>query len=143
MNWGVKIVIAFISFVAIIISMVVISMRQNINLVAQDYYVQEIAYQKQMDRVKNHLNLGQDGLEINLNPTSNFLEIEFDRSTTPKGTVHFFRPSDAKLDRSYPLVLSNGRQTFNKANFTKGLWKIKVNWMEAGKEYYYEKTVVL
>ena len=52
MNWGNKIAISFIIFIGIIVTMVVISMKQDISLVSTDYYEQEIAYQDQIDRME-------------------------------------------------------------------------------------------
>ncbi|TRX52666.1 FixH family protein [Fulvivirga sp. M361] len=143
MNWGLRIVVAFIGFVAVIITLVVISMRQNINLVAEDYYVQEIAYQKQIDRVKNHMDLGQLGLEVELEPATNQIVVKSSSQGELKGTVYFFRPSDERLDKSYHLTLSDGKQLFNSSDFAKGLWKVKVSWTENEKEYYYEKLLVI
>ena len=60
MNWGHKIVMTFIVFAAIIISMVVISMRQDVSLVAADYYKQELAYTEQMNKLENTI----DSLKI-------------------------------------------------------------------------------
>ena len=53
MNWGHKITISFILFAIIIITMVTIAMRTDVNLVAPDYYEEELAYQEQIDRSKN------------------------------------------------------------------------------------------
>ena len=54
MNWGYKIVVAFVIFAAFIGTLVGICVNQDISLVAKDYYRQEIAYQEQIDRMANH-----------------------------------------------------------------------------------------
>ena len=73
MNWGTKITLSFIAFVGIIITMVVISMRQDISLVAKDYYVQEIAYQDQIDRIRNNHDLGEFKTEVTARRTRSCL----------------------------------------------------------------------
>ena len=75
MNWGTKIVFSFIAFAGLIITMVVISMRQDVSLVAKDYYVQEIAYQDQIDKIQNQkaleseptIKLSQEFVEVSMN----------------------------------------------------------------------------
>jgi hypothetical protein len=55
MNWGYKIAITFILFGALIIFMVVKSFQQNIDLVTDDYYQEELKYQQQIDKLENTL----------------------------------------------------------------------------------------
>ncbi len=140
MNWGTGIVIAFTCFVAVIVSLVVISMRQNISLVDKDYYVQEIAYQDQIERINNKNEMSQKP-EIKKENGTIIIALH-DRDLT--GEIHFFRPSDASLDKKYVLQLDEaGIQQFSAFDFEKGLWKIKVNWNKNGKEYYSEHSLTL
>ncbi|MEP2771494.1 MAG: FixH family protein [Fulvivirga sp.] len=140
MNWGTRIVIAFACFVAVIVSLVVISMRQNISLVDKDYYVQEIAYQEQIERINNKNELSQKP-EINKENGKIIISIP---DSELVGEVHFFRPSDAGLDKKYALKLDeNGQQQFSAYDFEKGLWRVKVNWNKNGKEYYSEHSLTL
>ena len=55
MNWGNKIMLSFSVFVAIIITMVVVSMKQDVFLVSEDYYDKEVKYQNQIDKMKKQL----------------------------------------------------------------------------------------
>ena len=50
-SWGTGIVIAFAIFMAVTVSTAVYMMNQDVNLVADDYYDQEIKYQQQIDRI--------------------------------------------------------------------------------------------
>ncbi|MEO1051894.1 MAG: FixH family protein [Bacteroidota bacterium] len=146
MNWGTRIVFVFIAFAAIIISMVVISMKQDINLVAEDYYAQEIQYQDQINRMTNN-----EQLEVK--PT-----LAYDQTTAQaklvfpvdlisgwkSGEVHFFRPSDASLDTRHKIALDDeGKQVFDLAEFRTGLWKAKITWQSGDKAYYEEITLVI
>jgi len=140
MNWGKRIVIVFVLFIGLIATLVTISMRQDVSLVAKDYYVQEIAYQDQIERIqnKNDMNIQprleqKDGLIV---LTIKDLDLQ--------GEIHFFRPSNAKLDKKYTLKLNeSGEQLFSATDFEKGLWRVKINWNNKGKEYYSEHSVVL
>ena len=49
MNWGYKIMIVYLVFVAGIAVMVYNSAMQNIDLVTPDYYAKELKYQEKID----------------------------------------------------------------------------------------------
>ena len=140
MNWGTKIVIAFIAFIGVIATLVTISMRQDINLVAKDYYVQELAYQDQIERIENKNALA---VQPSLNLENGMIKLQINQKDL-EGTVYFFRPSDVKLDKKFDLRLDeNGQQFFNSKDFKKGFWRVKVNWKKHDKEYYSEHSLVL
>ena len=110
MNWGQSIILVFILFAGIIITLVTISMKQDVNLVADDYYKEEIAYQKQIDRQLNYQALNEkpeikkEGDQVILTyPASIAEQIE-------DGEIHFFRPSDKNFDKKYKVKLDNNHQ---------------------------------
>jgi len=144
MNYGNWIVVAFVLFAGIIISLVVVSMRQDMPLVAGDYYQQEVAYQT---RINEMTNVSADGKAVDIvrNIQQNTLEIVFaETSAGVTGDVTLFRPSDADLDQQYTLALdSSGRFSIATADLKKGLWKMKISWNEGGQPYFVEKTIVL
>ncbi|MEQ8928151.1 MAG: FixH family protein [Fulvivirga sp.] len=141
MNWGTKIVITFISFAAIIITMVVISMKQDISLVATDYYKQELAYQDQINRQQHALGLG-DQVTFEFNQNEHKFFINSDLNT--KGEIHFYRPSDAKKDRIIPFEITAGSTQFiSTEGMDLGLWRVKLLWVEGEKEAYIEKTIII
>ena len=54
MDWGKGILLTIIAFVGFIMTLVVISVRQDdIHLVAENYYEKEIKYQDQIEREKS------------------------------------------------------------------------------------------
>ena len=140
MNWGNRIVLTFIIFIGLIVTLVTISMRQDINLVAEDYYKQEIEYQDQIDRLKRTSELNQQP-EITLNRNQESLMIALNQSTIETGQITFFRPSDATKDRI--VAISTVDHEVSVAGWDRGLWKVKLQWVTDGKEYYTEKTITL
>lgn len=144
MNWGNRIFLVFVIFAGIIITMVVISFRQNIDLVAEDYYQQEIQYQDQIDRLENsqrlkvlpefsYIKAKQKGI-LHFPP-----ELQDDDA---EGTIYLFRPSDARLDREFILKLNDqGKQTIALDNLLPGFWKVQIQWKQGGQEYYSEQTL--
>lgn len=143
MNFGNWITVAFLAFAAIIISLVVVSMRQEVSLVAADYYQQEIAYQGRIDELTNAK--GQQSIELSRKPGENQLTLTFaGAGSGVTGEVHMYRPSDASLDKSLPLSLDDS-STFriDTSALKKGLWKMKITWKVDGKSYFEEKTIVI
>ncbi|MEM6524493.1 MAG: FixH family protein [Bacteroidota bacterium] len=143
MNWGTRIVVTFIAFVGVIITMVVISMKQDIHLVAKDYYVQELAYQDQMDRISNSNELNELKPLVNYDAVNKRITLSTPDGKNLDGTIYFFRPSDARLDKKYTIQLVNGKQVFSSDDLDKGLWRVKVNWKDQDKEFYTEKVLIL
>ncbi len=144
MNYGNWIVVAFMLFAGIIISLVVVSMRQDMSLVAGDYYQQEVAYQTRINEMSNVTTDGK-AVDVVRNIQNKTLELVFaEVSANVAGEVTLFRPSDADLDKKYPLALdSSGRFSIATADLKKGLWKMKISWSEGGQPYFVEKTIVL
>jgi nitrogen fixation protein FixH len=60
------------------------------------------------------------------------------------GTVSFYRPSDAGLDNDVKLGLdAAGRQSVHVGSLRAGLWKVRVQWKAASREYFFEKPIVI
>jgi hypothetical protein len=53
MNWGLRIVLVYIGFVAMILTLVFKARSEKIELVAPDYYEQEIVYQNRIEALQN------------------------------------------------------------------------------------------
>lgn len=141
MNWGTGIFITFVVFMGIIISMVVISMRQDISLVAPDYYKQEIAYQDQIDKLQNAENAGE---EITFEYFSSEYQFVVSSKNPTSGEAHFYRPSDASKDIQVLFeIVGSEQKTISTKGMEKGLWKVKLTWGKGDMIYYKEKTIVI
>ena len=65
-------------------------------------------------------------------------------STQLKGQIHFYRPSNAKLDFDLPLDLNPaGAQRVSTGKLQAGLWKVRVSWTSGGQEYFHDQSLVL
>ena len=53
MNWGKKITIVYLAFVALIVTLVIVSVRQKVDLVTPDYYAKELNYQADINKINN------------------------------------------------------------------------------------------
>lgn len=145
MNWGTKIAIAYVGFVAFIIAMVVLCIKQDdIHLVSKDYYKEEIAYQDQIDKLTNTQKLhGQMGFQYEGEQQK--VDFFFPKSLADaSGEILFFRPSDARKDTRMPVQMDEaGHQVVSVAHLDKGLWKVKVKWSANDKDYFSEETLII
>lgn len=130
-NWGTGIVIAFIGFIAFILYFVV---RMNIDestdheLVTDDYYKQELAYQSEIDAEKSASKMNA---KLNLVKTEEGLKLSFPESFDIKkisGKVSLYRPSNRHLDFDFPISLSNSHLLIPDNRLLDGRWDITVKW---------------
>lgn len=144
MNWGKSIVLVFIIFAGIIITMVTISMRQEVNLVEKNYYEEEIAYQDQIDRIENFEKLEE---KPSIKHAGGILTISFPSllySSVDNGSIQLYRPSTSTKDKKYKIALDqSGVQNIPISSLEKGLWKIKLRWVSADKEYFTSQSIVI
>lgn len=142
MNWGKWIVVSFVFFALFIGTLVTVCMRQDMPLVSQDYYKQELAYQQQIDRQKN-------ADELESKPTivvaNNQLQLSFTNfQSVEKGELKLFRPSDSRQDKVFEVkAVSESTQTFDISAQQRGMYKARLNWTMNGKEYFIEETIYI
>ena len=145
LNWGFGITVAITLFCGGIITLVYSSFQQPIYMVSENYYADEIKYQEKIEHMKNVATLSSK-------PTLKFLKEEKkviltlpeDTSVT-KGNIHFFRPSDSRMDFNSELTNNElNAWQFNALRMQPGLWKVKINWKDpSNKEFYSEHTLVV
>jgi len=143
--WPVGLVLFFILFGGYIIGFVIFSSMQKMDLVGEDYYDQEIRFQKQIDRVKRTTPI-LVGAQIEYDHAGDLVTIRLPSVKLAEldGTVSFYRPSDAGLDTNVKLGLDEaGDQTVSVRTLRTGLWKVRVQWKSGGQEYYFEKPIVI
>ncbi len=137
-NWGHGIVIFSAAFMSMILYFVISSVSYDSELVSEDYYEQEIAYQ---DRIDKKRNASEEKINISQNVAG--LQIVFP-SSVDKGIVRFFRPSNKELDFQKEIQLdSNFQQQISLDNTKPGLWRIKLDWQKGDKDFYYEESIVI
>lgn len=137
MNWGYKILISYLLFITAVLVMVYLSMQEKVDLVAKDYYDQEIAFQKKIDASKNN---SSTGINWNIAIEDKNVIITYPDSVLAaqiKGNILFFRPSDEKSDVRANLALEgNGKQRIARSKFITGAYIVKIEWSMNGKNYF-------
>lgn len=142
MNWGHNIIVAFTLFAGFIGYLAYKSFQQNVDLVAEDYYLQEIQYQDQIDKIKNTKAARQ---VVTFSQENNNLIVQFPNGTNAvNGTISLFRPSDARFDQDVTITLNDDmQQVIPTDQVVKGYYRIKVNWKAGEEAYFTEESVYI
>lgn len=143
MNFGVKITILYLSFVALILTLVFLSYGQKHDLVSKDYYAQELKYQDKIDAINNS-NAQPNSITHKVEGSSIIISINDSLSLHNfSGTINFFRPSDASKDVKLKMVFVNNQQVISKNTLQHGSYKMQLSWKNNGKNYYKEEVIFI
>jgi hypothetical protein len=141
MNFGKWIVVAFIAFALYIAVLVVVCVKQDLNLVSKDYYRDELKYQQKLDQLNNANHLSHLPVIAVENGRA---KISFPEDQhIQNGKLKIERPSNDQLDRIFSLSPDQMIQEFNLGNWQPGLYRASVTWTMNNKEYYFEKQIIL
>ncbi|MBM3415688.1 MAG: hypothetical protein FJY20_04405 [Bacteroidetes bacterium] len=144
MNWGNKILIAFIVFGTGMTFLVIRSMQTNFDLVEKDYYKKEIGYQEIIDGTKRanaltstaEFSKHENVIRLKLPPEM--------KNKTVTGEIWFYCAYDEKKDKKIELkVTADGLQEFQQNIISPGNYTVKINWTAGGKNYYAEKPLTV
>ncbi len=141
MNWGKSIVLTFVVFAGFIGTMVYKMTRQSVDLVRDDYYQTEMAYQQQIDRETNALR--KNPVTMTYLADRNQFTIEVP-ATLRTGDIQFYRPSNRQLDFNISLDARQvGTKVVSTAKLARGRWRVKFNWSDDQRDYYTEQELSL
>ena len=143
MNWGYKIALVYLGFVALILVLVFASSKQHFDLVSNDYYGEEIAYQKVIDAGKNQSALAAP---ISVHANENAVILDFPESfkgKTLSGSVQFYCAMDSKYDRDFKINSSENSVSFNREKLANQRYIAKISLECEGKKYYQESEIYL
>tara|TARA_R110002050_G_scaffold300276_1_gene468448 strand:+ start:18388 stop:18834 length:447 start_codon:yes stop_codon:yes gene_type:complete len=143
-NWGTGIVLAFIGFISFIMYFIItmnVDKKYSHDLVSEDYYADELAYQDDINKLTNANNLNQnisykksaEGLIINFPD-----DIDYKKIT---GKVFLYRPSNKQLDFDTAISLSKPYLLIPDNRLVDGRWNIKIDWKLNNQSYLYKETI--
>jgi hypothetical protein len=143
-NWGTGIVLAFIGFIGFIMYFIItinVDDTFDHDLVTEDYYKAELAYQSDIDKLNNAKNLNEN---ISYTTSVEGLIINFPSGidiTKVTGHVFLYRPSNKQLDFDTPISLSKPYLLIPDKRLVDGRWNIKIDWQYNGKSYLYQNSI--
>jgi hypothetical protein len=144
--WPVAIACFFALLVTALGAWAVVAQRNREELVSADYYEQEVVYQRQIDRLRRSADAG---VTIGYAPGGQGGSIRIawpvvSRPADAQGRIRLYRPSEAALDREFPLAVGvDGHQDIDAGPLKPGLWKVFVHWGPDDSGYYAEGSVVV
>ena len=143
MNWGHKILIVYILFVAGIVTLVYKSSVQNQDLVVNDYYDQELKYQDKIDAIQRTNSLNSP---LQCKVEKNYILINFPSEMGGShitATILLYSPTDEKKDIQKQLSTSDAVILFPLSGNNKGFHKLKINWSVNKTSYYSEQQILI
>ena len=143
-NWGLLVPAFYIAFVAVLVSFVIWTSTQTVELVDEKYYEMEPQYMERLDKIER-VNRLDEKLELVYNNDAILLQFpKVNNHHSISGEVFFFRPSEKKLDFKAKINLdSNFQVIFPAKDMKKGLWKLKIDWASGDSTYYNEEILVV
>jgi len=140
-HWGHGITIFYLFFVAAIVTILIASFDVDRSLVADDYYAKDLAYQSQYEKTQNVLNGNEEDIAVNVLEEQEIIEILITSPHPINGTVQIYRPSDASQD--FNVKILGNKTSISTKTMIKGKWRLKIEWTEASKAFYYEHEVYI
>jgi nitrogen fixation protein FixH len=140
MSWGTKIAFLYLSFATMIGVMVYKSVTQSVDLVAPNYYEQELKYQDKIDGI-NNLKAQSNAIFIDQKEAN--VTFSFSKEMgAPKGRILFFKPDNASSDFETEIKTDNeGVQTIETKDLTKGTYLVKIDWKIGDKKFFKEERI--
>jgi nitrogen fixation protein FixH len=143
-NWGTGIVLAFIGFIGFILYFVILAStgdNADHNLVTDDYYQEELAYQNEIDAEANAKKYSS---QFSFEKTAEGLLIaipEIVQLQNSKGKVSLYRPSNKHLDFDLDISLSNSHLLIPDNRLLDGRWDIKIRWAKDQENFLIKKSI--
>ncbi|MEM7659135.1 MAG: FixH family protein [Bacteroidota bacterium] len=144
MSWGIKIAIAYSSFVLFMLALVFASATQDFHLVREDYYAAELDYEHHLDRVRNAQALTAP-VQVQLDADHQQILVQLPEDiATSSGQVLFYYPTDSHQDQERTWEQESGQEILlSPERLASGLVRIKINWDSEGTLYYHEQLIYL
>jgi hypothetical protein len=142
-SWGYKIIFIYTVFVLGILTMVFLSAKENRDLVSENYYAEEIAYQQVIDQSSKTAALSSP---VELIASASQLIIQLPKEfyglqTDGEWTLYY--AADKVRDLTGNIHTQNAKHAIALPTDATGQYLFKMHWKVDNKEYYYEKNIFL
>lgn len=143
-NWGTKLMLVFSLFASAMIMLVIMSMRQKVQMVAQDYYKDELHYQQVIDATSMANTLSKKASIIK---SENQIVLQLPHEMNGaviNGRLLFYCASESAKDQQVKLQTDlSGKQVIAADQFKPGNYTVKIEWQFNGKQYYTELPLTI
>jgi hypothetical protein len=142
-HWGHGILVVLILIVVTFSTALILSFtdEKDHQLITENYYAKELAFQDQIDRGNN---AKSDGKNLVAQQTEKGLEVAISPAPSSLDTsqVLLIRPSDELLDITSSLN-NKGEVVLAAEEIRRGKYILQVSWTESGKDFYLEKDLFI
>ncbi|MGN6249083.1 MAG: FixH family protein [Ginsengibacter sp.] len=143
MNWGYKILIVYLSFIAGILFLVFKSSSQKVDLVTPDYYQKELKYEQKIDEAERAQSLSSPlQYEVDGNKISIIFPGEMKGKLINAKTLLYYA-ADENRDSVYQLQTDSAKVVINLPARDKGMYEVKMDWNVDSTRYYSEHKVLI
>jgi hypothetical protein len=141
-SWGNRILVAILLFIGGMGYLVYRSVNTNYDLVSQEYYKDELEYQKVIDASERAGQLSQKA-SVSVNDSGILIQLpEEMKGKILKGSVYFYCPTDVKKDRKTALAVNEeARQSIGLDQVPPGNYTVKIQWESGNQSYYSEQSL--
>ena len=143
--WPYGIIFFFVLAVIFRVLFVFWARHQNEDLVTENYYEAGVQHQQEIDQLdRTRPFAAQIAIAYDAAAQGISLSIPAAQAANATGTIQLYRPADARLDRAVPFTAGrDGKQFITAKDLSAGLWKVRVQWGETGKEFLVQRDVVI
>lgn len=135
-SWGTKIAGLYIGFVVMIVCLVFAASSTKTELVADNYYEQEVGFQKRIDATKSTLEL-KNPVILAANSDQVMLNFPQDfQGQQLNGKIQFYSASNATADKSFDFTTHNLHWQIAKSQLPPAKYEIQISWTDGRKDYY-------
>lgn len=137
MSWGNKIILAFSVFVILMLLLVYKSYQTRFDLVSENYYNDELEYEKVIKASKNNKSL-KEGFQLVYDEYGlRILIPDGQQIDSGTGNLWFYCPYDVQNDFKCNLVVdNNGKVQYDKGSVKPGRYTLKVDFYSNGKMFF-------
>tara|TARA_R110001583_G_scaffold17310_11_gene70193 strand:- start:2435 stop:2887 length:453 start_codon:yes stop_codon:yes gene_type:complete len=144
-SWPTAIVLSIVAFMVFILSFVykvTFLPEYDHHLVSEEYYRDELNYQKEIDEENKGIALAEN---ILINKVSEGLLISFPKEFSPEeitGTISFKRLANSKIDFNIPIQLKTNDFLIKNENLITGRWDLKIEWIVKENTYLFKEKLM-
>lgn len=144
MSWGNKLLLVFIAFTGLMFYMTYRCVTTPVELVANEYYRDELVYQNVIDGTKNANALSR---KVIIHQDADKIWIEFPPemiNSRLTGSVLFYNAANLSRDRNVKLnVQSGGKMELDASLLGSGQFTVKITWNTNNTDYYSELNIMV
>lgn len=144
-SWPTAIIVSIIAFMVFILSFVykvTFLPEYDHHLVSEEYYKDELNYQKEIDKENKGIALKEN---VSVKKVSEGLLISFPKEFNPEeisGKISFKRLSNNKVDFEHPIKLESSDFLIKNENLLKGRWDLQIEWVVKKNVYLFKEKLM-